>query len=199
MTCSGYLTHYPALAGGQQQRGSKTRFDISQDRGSGSLARHKLVAALLTIVGSRDAQLEEMVRGIRGEDLHGDVVLTGLARSWRSKKAGQPDVLLLDVRRTGHGFRRSSPRSSASIRQPTSSCWRQALNAALMLEGMRAGVNGYIAQPLKQAELTTRQSRACSGSACRQLLGPVFAFVGAKGGVGTTTTAVNVATSLATL
>ena len=44
-----------------------------------------------------------------------------------------------------------------------------------------------------------RRSRGCSDSGSQVTGGPVFAFVGAKGGVGTTTTAVNVATALAKL
>ena len=43
------------------------------------------------------------------------------------------------------------------------------------------------------------RSPGCSDSACRRLPDQVFAFIGAKGGVGTTTTAVNVATALTKL
>jgi pilus assembly protein CpaE len=68
----------------------------------------------------------------------------------------------------------------------------------LMLEAMRAGVNEFLSEPLKQAELegaitrlTARRRPASTGE--------IFAFLGAKGGVGTTTTAVNVAVALARL
>ena len=74
-----------------------------------------------------------------------------------------------------------------------------ALEPALMLEGMRAGCH--------RSSSPSRSNQADFDAAITRLLGqrkqvaggPVFAFVGAKGGVGTTTTAVNVATVLAKL
>ena len=72
------------------------------------------------------------------------------------------------------------------------------IDAALMLEAMRAGVNECIAEPLAQAEVSAAVNRLL-GQRTMAAAGTVFAFVGAKGGVGTTTMAVNVATSLATL
>jgi pilus assembly protein CpaE len=73
-----------------------------------------------------------------------------------------------------------------------------ALDPGLMLEGMRAGVNEYLAEPLGQAEFDAAVARLL-GQRAPAGGGPVFAFVGAKGGVGTTTTAINVATVLAKL
>jgi pilus assembly protein CpaE len=67
-----------------------------------------------------------------------------------------------------------------------------------MLEGMRAGVSEYLAEPLSAADFAAAMTRLV-GQRTAAPSGPVFAFVGAKGGVGTTTTAVNVATSLAKL
>ena len=72
------------------------------------------------------------------------------------------------------------------------------LEPALMLEGMRAGVNEVLAEPLRQTDFDAAMTRLL-GQRTQVLGGPVFAFVGAKGGVGTTTTAVNVATVLAKL
>src|SRR5689334_22177707 len=70
-----------------------------------------------------------------------------------------------------------------------------ALDASLMLEAMRAGVNEWVSEPVTQVELKTAIDRVVQP---RQAVAaaPVFAFVGAKGGVGTTTIAVNVATAL---
>jgi pilus assembly protein CpaE len=70
------------------------------------------------------------------------------------------------------------------------------LDATLMLEGMRAGVNECIAEPLRQEDVDAALDRLL-GQRVTAPSGRVFAFVGAKGGVGTTTTAVNVATALA--
>ena len=66
-----------------------------------------------------------------------------------------------------------------------------------MLEAMRAGVNECVAEPLQRRPSSTPRSSASLGHAQPVAAGQVFAFVGAKGGVGTTTVAVNVATALA--
>jgi pilus assembly protein CpaE len=65
-----------------------------------------------------------------------------------------------------------------------------------MLEAMRAGVNEWLAEPLNVPELTAAIERVSSTRPV-SIHGQVFAFIGAKGGVGTTTIAVNVATALA--
>ena len=72
------------------------------------------------------------------------------------------------------------------------------LDPALMLEAMRAGVNECLAEPFVQADFNAAMTRLI-GQRTSAPAGPVFAFVGAKGGVGTTTMAVNVATALAKL
>jgi pilus assembly protein CpaE len=69
------------------------------------------------------------------------------------------------------------------------------LEPALLLEAMRAGVNEVVAEPLDHEELA-RVIQRVAGSRAQAELGRVYGFVGAKGGVGTTTIAVNVATSL---
>ena len=69
------------------------------------------------------------------------------------------------------------------------------LEPAFLLGAMRAGVSEVVADP----GLTEHLVSAVSRVAARQLraaAGRVFAFVGAKGGVGTTTLAVNVASAL---
>ena len=71
-----------------------------------------------------------------------------------------------------------------------------ALEPALMLEAMRAGVTEFLTAPLTAAELQAAIDRVTTPTA-PTARGEVFAFVGAKGGVGTTTVAVNVATALA--
>ena len=149
---------------------------------------------LLTIFGSRDAQLEDLVRASgRISSVTWLADLTALS----DPKADQPDVLLLDVR-SGHQV----PAELAALKRQHPSAnvmlLASALDPALMLEGMRAGVNEYLAEPLKQPELDAAIARLL-GQRTQATGGPVFAFVGAKGGVGTTTTAINVATGLAKL
>jgi pilus assembly protein CpaE len=152
------------------------------------------VAVSLTVVGSRDAQLEELIRA------SGRISTT----SWLSDlgtltdpRATQPEVLLIDVRLSGQlpsaltALKRQHPATNVILL--TSS-----LEPALMLEAMRAGVNEVLAEPLRQTDFDAAIARLL-GQRPQVTGGPVFAFVGAKGGVGTTTTAVNVATILSKL
>jgi pilus assembly protein CpaE len=70
-----------------------------------------------------------------------------------------------------------------------------ALDASLMLEAMRAGVNECVADPLRPEDLEAALQRIkAQRPAARG--GDVFAVIGAKGGVGATTVAINVATML---
>ena len=148
----------------------------------------------LTIVGKRDAKLEELVRA------SGQVTtvtwLTDLS-TLVDAKAAQPDVLLVDVRQGGGvppqlaTLKRQHPATNVVLLAAT-------LDPTVMLEGMRAGVSECIAEPLRQDDVNAALTRLL-GQQAKGPDGPVFAFVGAKGGVGTTTTAVNVATALAKL
>lgn len=70
------------------------------------------------------------------------------------------------------------------------------LDPAIMLEAMRAGVKECLRYPFPPEELDAALARVAASID----VGPggdIFAFLGAKGGVGTTTAAVNVATDLA--
>jgi pilus assembly protein CpaE len=69
------------------------------------------------------------------------------------------------------------------------------LDPNLMLEAMRAGVTEWVVDPVHESDLCAAVERA-SGTAPGAPAGEVFAVVGAKGGVGATTVAVNVATTL---
>jgi pilus assembly protein CpaE len=71
-----------------------------------------------------------------------------------------------------------------------------ALETSLMLEAIRCGVTECVVEPVTEAELLAAVSRM---SEPRQApsTGQVFGIVGAKGGVGATTVAVNLAAELA--
>ena len=152
------------------------------------------MAVSLTIVGNRDPRLEELVRACG----------LPIASSWvpdigslLEAHAVQPDVVLIDVR--GHK-RVPSELSLLKKQHPLSNVMllATALDPTLMLEGMRAGVSECLSEPLTETDFAAAITRLI-GQRTTAPAGPVFAFVGAKGGVGTTTTAVNVATSLAKL
>jgi pilus assembly protein CpaE len=72
------------------------------------------------------------------------------------------------------------------------------LDPALMLEAMRTGVKECLQHPVSDAELDAAFARIAASRETKAA-GEIFAFLGAKGGVGTTTAAVNVATELARL
>jgi pilus assembly protein CpaE len=109
--------------------------------------------------------------------------------------AQQPDVLVVDLRED-----KKFPQPLAVIKQqhPGTSVLLvlAQLDPAVMLEAMRAGVNECIVPPITVAELQAVIKRLLK-SAAPASCGDVFAFIGAKGGVGATTVAVNVATALA--
>jgi len=147
----------------------------------------------VTVVGSADRQVEELllIAGMRATS----VGLAGLA-SLSAGSAAQPDVVVVDVRETG------VPAELAMLRRqhPTTGVVivANALEPALLLDAMRAGVNEVVAEPLTTDGLREAIGRVGVRRAGSEP-GQSIAFIGAKGGVGTTTVAVNVAASLASL
>lgn len=108
---------------------------------------------------------------------------------------GAPEVLIVDLRGES-GF----PDAVATLkrRHPLMGIVMVAseLNPAVMLEAMRAGVNELVTE-ISAAELKAAVTRVVGRAAPMAATGRVLGFVGAKGGVGTTTLAVNVAAALA--
>jgi pilus assembly protein CpaE len=109
--------------------------------------------------------------------------------------APQPSLVIVDLR-----DRTTLPPTVAMLRRqhPTTGVVivAAALEPALMLDAMRAGVTEFVTAPLTAAELQASIRRVTTHAA-PTVGGDVLAFLGAKGGVGTTTVAVNVAAALA--
>jgi pilus assembly protein CpaE len=148
----------------------------------------------VTIVGSRDRQLEELLKGTVFQV--SSLEFSGLsALSVASAKA--PDVLILDLRERAHlpaetsNMRRHHPEMGVVIVAKT-------MDPGLLLEAMRAGVNELVTDPVTQASLE-KAITSVAGKHSGSEGGDVFAFIGAKGGVGATTAAVNVATALGSI
>jgi pilus assembly protein CpaE len=145
----------------------------------------------VTIAGSQDRQLGELLKsaGMQVASIpeSGLPALAGPA-------ARQPDVLVLDVRRDG-----TVPSAIAEIRRQHVTTGvvivASSLDPAMLLAAMRAGVNELVTDPVTQADLERAITRVLEQRP-RTEVGQVFGFVGAKGGVGATTIAVNVATLL---
>ena len=147
-----------------------------------------------TLVGSRDRQLEELMQtcGLR-------VTVSKLEElaTLAQPGASQPALVILDMR-----DRPTLPPTVAMLRRqhPTTGVVIVAasLEPALMLEAMRAGVTEFLTAPVTAPDLSAAITRVTAATA-PTTSGEVFAFLGAKGGVGTTTVATNVATALAQL
>jgi pilus assembly protein CpaE len=106
----------------------------------------------------------------------------------------QPDVIVLDAR-----DRSAMPAELAVIKRqhPTTGVLvvLPRLEGTLILDAMRAGANECVADPITREELNAAFARIAAQRPARRR-GDVFAVIGAKGGVGATTVAVNVATML---
>ena len=112
-----------------------------------------------------------------------------------SRAAESPGAVVLDVRskhQLPNGlteFHRQHP--NAGIVLVVSS-----LDPRVMLDAMRAGVKECVSEPLSAQSLDEAVRRVLVGAEADPS-GQLFAFVGAKGGVGTSTLAANTATALA--
>lgn len=110
------------------------------------------------------------------------------------QKSDAPPVLVVDLRGQEQlpsdvvSFRRKHPGSGVVLVLST-------LDPRLMLEAMRAGVTECVAEPVSPKALDEAVRRILT-NVVAQPTGQVFAFIGAKGGVGTTTLATNTAVAL---
>jgi pilus assembly protein CpaE len=139
---------------------------------------------------STDPRLDDMLRasGLKSSRIEA----ADLAAYARATEA--PQVVVVDVRGRDQlpaglaAFRKQHPGAGLVLLVST-------LDPRLMLEGMRAGVNECLPEPVAAKALEDAVRRVLTNVA-PQTAGQVFAFVGAKGGVGTSTLAVNTATAL---
>jgi pilus assembly protein CpaE len=149
------------------------------------------VSVNILLVGSTDRQLETVLRacGMTAPSASGSE-LAALAQP----AAKQPDVLVLDLQDQTHLpaalplLKRQHPATGVIIVTTK-------LDPALLLEAMRAGVTEVVSR-ITEEDLRAAIDRLGAlrpGAAG----GRAYAFVGAKGGVGSTPVAVNVATALA--
>jgi pilus assembly protein CpaE len=150
------------------------------------------VTARLVIVESSDRQLSAIARGA-GLAVESAVPMGDLALVDRG---GAPDVVVVDLRGE-HGM----PAAIATLKRRNPHMGvvivASKLDPALMLEAMRAGVSEFVTEPVTADDLKAAIDRVAVHALPMAGKGSVLAFVGAKGGVGTTTIAVNVAAALA--
>lgn len=144
------------------------------------------------VVDAQDRAIEQILGscGIRSSAMSA-ADLSALAHP----SSRQPDVVILDLR-GGRALPPSVPLLKRAHPAVGLLVVATQPEPALMLEAMRAGVSEFVPEPLSVRELEAAIFRLASARQPNPS-GLVFAFVGAKGGVGTTTAAVNVATALA--
>jgi pilus assembly protein CpaE len=139
---------------------------------------------------SSDPRLEEALRaaGLKA----GRLDLDGL--QGQARAAVPPAALVVDVR-----GQHQLPAGLAAFRRQHSGIGiilvASTLEPHLMLEAMRAGVTECVQEPVTPQALDQAVRRVLVDAA-PEPVGQVLAFVGAKGGVGTTTLTVNTATAL---
>jgi pilus assembly protein CpaE len=148
----------------------------------------------VTLVSSRDRLLEDL---LRASDMQVSIADPAELASLANPSARQPDAIVIDLRNEV-----TIPPAVTAIRRqhPTTGIViiTSILDPTLLLEAMRAGVNEVVSEPLRQDDLERAVDRV-AGQRPRGDVGRLVAFVGAKGGVGATTLAVNVAAALSTL
>src|SRR5436305_11060238 len=120
-------------------------------------------------------------------DLHVTCINAEDLRQLTLPNAPQPEVLMPDLRHAPQlpdvlfSLRRHHPATPVIVITPT-------LDPAQMQEAMRAGVSECMAEPITAVELQKAINRVLEQQPTGGT-GPVYAFVGAKGGVGSTTLA----------
>jgi pilus assembly protein CpaE len=157
-----------------------------------TMSAHHQSADVL-VVDPLDRGLEEQLRGCGMQVTRSSA--TELA-SLLHPAAQQPDVIVIDTRGA-----RAIPPSLAGVKRQHPGVGVLVVasesDPTVLLEAMRAGANEFLQEPITPEGLEQAIARLVAHRAKPAMAGEVFAFVGAKGGVGTTTAAVNVATALA--
>jgi pilus assembly protein CpaE len=150
------------------------------------------VPLAVTLVGSSDRELQATLRG-RGFRVT-EVSAADVSTIHPPGSKG-PDTFLIDVRGTS-----GLPREIVAVRRQFPAVGVVVLATALdppaMLEAMRLGITEWVAEPWQTADLEAALRRVSRPTSPTSVNGRSVAIVGGKGGVGTTTLAVNLATSI---
>ncbi|MFN7982047.1 MAG: AAA family ATPase [Vicinamibacterales bacterium] len=151
-----------------------------------------VVTGTVGIIGNSDGDLQTLVAacGMRPIVVQAEQLSAASARG-----AVAPEALLVDVRTD----RTVLPQIAAIKRRFPSmgvAIVARTLDAELMLESMRAGVSEAISEPITSDAIQTAIGRVIVHQSV-PVQSRVYAVIGAKGGVGATTIAVNLAAALA--
>ena len=166
------------------------------------LVRGRAMATILVI--DDDATVRRDIKRALSRDGHSLIEATGPEDGLRCARQHRPDMILLDVVMPGTdgiGVLRllSEDPSTARIPVIIVSALGEATQVAACLD---EGAADHVAKPFSHQDLRTRVEACLQSSQApvrvdTKTAGKIVSFVGAKGGVGTTTLALNVATSWA--
>jgi len=121
------------------------------------------------------------------------------AEALASLAKGRPDLVILDVMMpdmSGLEVCQRIRANPATARLPILMLSARGL-VADRVSGLKSGADDYLPKPADTGELVARVEALLNRAGASQPSGQVIAFIGAKGGAGTTTVAVNVASLLA--
>jgi pilus assembly protein CpaE len=145
----------------------------------------------VSVVVGLDRQLPDLLRACGAQVASIEI---GDLKTLAEAAVRPPDVIVLDAR-----DRRTLPTELAVVKRqhPVIGILvvLPRLDGTLVLDAMRSGASECVAEPITREELTAALARIAAQRPSRRR-GDVFAVIGAKGGVGATTVAVNVATML---
>ena len=145
----------------------------------------------VTVVVGLDQKLPELLRACGAQVV---AIEVDDLKALSGPTVQQPDVIVVDAR-----DRSTMPAELSVIKRqhPATGVLvvLRRLDGALVVDAMRAGAGECVAEPITREELNAALARIAAQRPSRRR-GDVFAVIGAKGGVGATTVAVNVATVL---
>lgn len=146
----------------------------------------------ITVIESVDRDLVATLRA-RGFRAHESTIAD--VASVHPQGSQGPDAFVIDIRETG-----SLPRDLAAVKRQFPRAGIVVVAASLdpggMLEAMRLGITEWLPAPLVPVDLEAALQRVSRAVSTRTLQGRSVAVVGGKGGVGCTTTAVNLAAAI---
>jgi pilus assembly protein CpaE len=145
----------------------------------------------VTVVVGLDQKLPELLRACGAQVV---AIEVDDLKALSGPTVQQPDVIVVDAR-----DRSTMPAELSVIKRqhPATGVLvvLRRLDGALVVDAMRAGAGECVAEPITREELSAALARLALQRPAG-FRGDVFAVIGAKGGVGATTVAVNVATVL---
>ena len=145
----------------------------------------------VSLVGSDD---RDLLVGLRERGFRASAVALSELESVHPIGSKGPDAFVFDVRAHSR-----LPREIGQVKRQFPSVGivivARALDPTEMLEAMRMGVNEWVAEPLQVPEVDAAIHRVAR-VVTKPMMGKTVAVLGAKGGVGSTTVAVNLATAL---